>query len=125
MRNARSGFNPCEFHNFLYLCGAGSDLIEAFDPENSQFLPVRARLAEEYSRCLLYTHNEELVVMSEKFVTKYRAEEGHELLRTQVKSHHTWSVLGNMAPVVQGGLAYITLLGKCYLICEEDRKEVG
>jgi len=125
MRDARSGFNPCEFHNFIYLCGAGSDCIEAFDPIESRFLLVQVRLPEEYSRCLLYTQNEELVVMSEKYVTRYRAEEGHQLEKTEVKRHQSWSVLGNMAPVVRESLLYVVLVGKCYEISEEERREIG
>ena len=63
--------------------------------------------------------------MSEKYVTRYRAEEGHQLEKTEGKRHQSWSVLGNMAPVVRESLLYVVLVGKCYEISEEERREIG
>lgn len=63
--------------------------------------------------------------MSEKYLTRYRAEEGHQLVKTEAKRHQSWSVLGNMAPLVQGNLLYVVLVGKCYEISEDERRQIG
>ena len=115
MREARSGFNPCEFHGYVYICGYGSDSIEAFDPVNTAFLPLSAQLPEDTS-CLVFVEREQLVVISKNYVTRWSAGQDARLLLGSKAVHPLCNVHCNMAPVVdeRSGLVYISYEGLCY-----------
>ena len=128
MKDGRSGFNPCEWHGYLYLAGAGTDAVEAWDLNREVFEQVQVRLPEEYSRCVLYVQETELVVISEKFITRWTHSNGPNIVKAREIPHPTWSVLCSMPPVVdpERDIVYMMTAGKCYAIWGDGtgKKEV-
>ena len=83
MREGKYSFNPCLFNECVYLCGAGSYLMEAFSPQNDNFVPVQIRIPEALS-CVMIVHNSLLVVQSENYVSRFAAaQEGQLTLRSE------------------------------------------
>ena len=79
MKEARSNFNPCEYHDYVYLCGQDSHLIEAFNPQNDAFLQLQTSFSQACA-CLLFIDNQQLVILSDNnTVTKPTAGREHEL----------------------------------------------
>lgn len=62
MRESRAEFNPCMLFGIVYLCGEGSFIMEAFNPETETFLPLQVTLPEDFA-CCLYVHNHLLVLL--------------------------------------------------------------
>jgi hypothetical protein len=112
MRTARTAFNPCEFNELLYMCGAGSYMIDAFDPVSWVFMPIQARLVDD-SSCLLIVDNSQLVVISEEYFTRWSVGPGSELLKKSEVKHAVWILEHNQAPVVdeESGLIYFGVAG--------------
>ena len=117
MKEARWGFNPCEFHELLYLCGWGSESMEAFDPDSRTFLLLNVTLPEN-SDCYLFVESEQLVVLSDHFVTRWSLSEGCDLVQLNSIRHKEYWVRSFMAPVVDpaAGVIYICYDGECYSI---------
>lgn len=83
MREAKYGFNPCLFNECVYLCGAGSYLMEAFSPQTDHFVPLQIRIPEALS-CIIVVHRNLLVVQSENFVSRFEAaQEGQLVLHSE------------------------------------------
>ena len=62
MREGRYAFNPCLFSGFVYVCGCGSNSVEAFCPQTCSFLPLS--LPGRFFAYCLYVHKNLLVVHS-------------------------------------------------------------
>jgi len=128
MKAGRSYFSPCKFHRLVYLCGQGSYLIEAFDPSNNLFLDMEVTLPEA-GLCLTFQEREELVVLSGKFLTRWRVGQDGELVQCYQALHPDVGVFCNMAPVVDqvNGLVYIADMGVCYSVKVDgsERTEVA
>ncbi len=108
MREGKYCFNPCLFNECVYLCGAGSYLIEAFFPQTDNFVPLQIRIPEALS-CVMFAHNNLLVVQSENYVSRFAAaQEGQLILRSEERC---WGDLmkPSSQPVVDStrGLFYI------------------
>lgn len=117
MHTGRSFFTPCQFNSCLYLCGNGSDLIEAFDPVLSVFTLISARLPEN-SKCCAFVEDEKLVLISEKYTTKWVLGLGQQLFKVTTTRHRDWDVSCNMAPVLDEGRkeAFLSVRGACYCV---------
>lgn len=103
----------CEYSHFLYLCGDGSERIAVYDVRTGEFGGVEARLPEE-SACCIVPENGELVVISGKYVSKWRVSEGGELVQVGKAKHEKWEVGSNSVPVLSAGLIYLAWDGECY-----------
>ena len=79
MKEGRSCFNPCMFHDYVYLYGSKSKLIEAFSPHTDSFLPL-ILLLPDYSRSCVYVHNTHLVILSKEYITQFSAGPAGQLL---------------------------------------------
>jgi hypothetical protein len=128
MKEGRCNFNPCEFNQLLYLCGHPSSIIEALDPVQCSFLPFQARLPESYSFCLLLVHNEQLLVVSENYVSVWTYEQ-ERLVQVSLLEHYKLEVCSNMNPVcdMRSSYFYVSSGGKCLKVkldCTEW-KELG
>lgn len=117
MNLARYDFNACEYHSHVYLCGDGSGAIEAFNPASNCFLPFQAQVPKD-GRCLLLVENQELVVMSMLYVTRWKAGQDHHLVRVSQKVHLPVNVWSQMAPVVDSvnGVAFTVWGGTVYCV---------
>jgi hypothetical protein len=128
MQEVRASFNPCELQGIVYLCGYGSDSIEAFNPAIAAFLPLSARLPED-SSCLIFVERGSLVVLSKNYVSRWTVERMHCLLLQSKAVHPIYGVYCNMAPVVDegSGVVYISYDGRCYCMKMDGsgRREVG
>lgn len=95
MREKRSHFNPCQFDEFIYLCGCGSGLVEAFIPLSNLYLPLPLSFPEGASHCSLYVDNNLLVVHSYQHISKFaKGRAGQLELRSQLHfqtSVNKWS----------------------------------
>lgn len=126
MREGRDCFNPCQFKGFVYVCGRGSQLVEAFSPQTDSFLPFPLQIPEN-SRCCLYVHNSFLVVQSEAYITKFAAGEAGKLVpHSQVRSTARVSNYSNSQPVVDPtlGILFIFQKDKVLSIMMETSVEV-
>lgn len=128
MKEGRCHFNPCEFNGLLYLCGHPSSTIEAFHLDLCTFLPWQSRLPESYSACLLLVHNDQLLIVSENYLSCWTQEE-ERLVQVSLSEHFKLDVCSNMNPAVdsRNGFFYMSLGGTCLKVkldCTEWR-EVG
>ena len=79
MREARGYFNPCLFSGIIYLCGRGSQVMEAFSPERDDFLRNVQVPVPENEYCCLYVDNDLLVLHQKSYIVKFAAgQEGQE-----------------------------------------------
>jgi len=128
MKEGRCHFNPCEYSDLLYLCGHPSNTIEAFNPDSGAFLPWQARLPESYSACLLLVHNDQLLIVSEHYVSQW-IQEDDRLVQVSAMEHFQLDVCCSTNPAVdsRNGFFYMSLNGTCLKVkldCTEWR-EVG
>lgn len=111
----RTSFHPCEYRHYIYLCGRLTTSIEAFDLQSRVFLALSPLLPEHDTACLVFLESDELVVMSEKYVTRYQAgPEGHHLTQTSEQQHGSINTYSNMPPVVVSGMVYYVDAGEVY-----------
>ena len=121
MREVRRILNPCLFNGYVYICGSGSLLVEAFSPQTEHFLSFQLQHSPEFD-CDLYVHNNLLVINSRsKFISRFEAGEAGQLAQhSQVNKQclpppplppFFWS---SFQPVVDAtkGLYYIPQFGK-------------
>lgn len=80
MREGRCYFNPCLFSKWVYVCGVGSQMVEAFSPQSDSFLAFQPRLPES-SSCCLFVRNNSLEVHSLNFISKFTAWQTGELVK--------------------------------------------
>lgn len=99
MREARCSFNPCAFNEFVYVCGWGSQLIQAFSPQTDSFLPFQLQLPEE-SPCCLYVHGSCLVVHSYQYISRFTEQEEQLVQHLQIRSKKPNHKQSNSQPVV-------------------------
>lgn len=86
MREGKGFGNPCLLSGYVYLCGFGSLLVEAFAPQTDTFLSLQLQLPENYP-CCLYVHQNLLVVHSIQHIFKFSAgPAGHLTKHSQVVS---------------------------------------
>lgn len=128
MKEGKSYINPCEFHSVVYLCGQGSYLMEAFDPATCTFLDIKIALPDA-ELSLVFQENKQLVVLSGKYVTRWRSEKGNKMVQCYQALHSDIGVFCNMAPVVDevNGLVYIVDMGVCYSVKVDgsERSEIA
>jgi len=117
-------FNPCRFNEHVYVCGAGSKLIEAFAPLTNQFLSLALSFPESYP-CTLYVHNSLLMVHSKTFISKLAELEGQLLLHSQV-SQPAVGKYSNSHPILNSvrGVFFIIQEDKCVCLNMETGKLV-
>lgn len=117
MTYARCLFNPCDYNGFLYLCGFGTDAIEAYSPEACIFLPLQVLLPEK-SACIAVVDNNQLLIVSTNYLTRWTTGQNHSLVLCSLQNHANISVLCNMPPVLdpQNGRMYISDEGKCNIV---------
>lgn len=118
MKAGRYGFNPCEFRLWIYLCGKGSGLIEAFSPHTEEFLPLEVSLPEDSYSCL-FVHNNLLVVHSDNFVSTFKQGiQPHDLVQySQVKTSGTMSKRPNSQPVLYYASNVFSIMQKGICLC--------
>ena len=117
MREARSDFTPCEYRDWVYLCGKGAASIEVFHPEACFFHLLQVQQPEAYSACVLVMKDKQLVLLSDSYVTRWTIGKDGEVSpgsQTQLR----WQVVltCNMPPVLHAcaGLVYTSYVGKCF-----------
>jgi len=127
MIEGRWGFNPCLFHEYVYICGAESKIIEAFDPHINRFIPLQYHLSDGSCSCL-YVHQDYLVVLSSRYITKFSARRAGQLLpHSQTSSPASVGKgLFNCQPVPAPSqhLVFTFQHGKCYSYNMETGAEV-
>jgi hypothetical protein len=127
MKEKRCSFNPCAFSKYVYLCGAGSAIMEVFDPETYTIFPSSITLPEDRS-CLVAVENNQLIVMSKKYVARWGAGQGHSLVQLSYNTHLPFNVWSSMPPVIDSikGLLYIVYAGSglCIKLDGSDRRKV-
>ena len=99
MREARCLFNPCLYHDVIYLCGSGSQIMEAFSPRSGAFLPLNISVPENHY-CCVYVNDDKLVVHSYSYILKYSLSQANQLAevsRTQAPALDKWQ---NSQPIV-------------------------
>jgi len=100
MQYGRGKFNPCWFHELLYLCGSSSSQMETFSPQTDLFLPYVYKLPE-YESCCSYVHNNLLVVHSRNTIVKFTEGQSGQLVQhSQVRTKTTLGKNANSQPVV-------------------------
>ena len=100
MREGKHSFNPCLFNEHVYVCGDGSQLVEAFSPQTDNFLPLQVLLPEA-NHCCLYVHSNLLVVHSSQYISKFAAGQTGQLAQySQVRSQTPALKWFNSQPVV-------------------------
>lgn len=125
MRFARYNFNPCEFQERLYICGGDGALdvstSEVFLPESCEFRLLHAHLPDSSSQ-IGFVVDELLVVLSEKYVTKWKIGENDELVEVARAIHPSIRCCSpDMAPVVdsENSRVFYSESGVCYRISLE------
>lgn len=107
MKQGRLGFNPCLFHQYVYLCGSLSLLMETFSPETDSFLPLPLTLPEAES-CCLYVHNNCLVVLSSNYMTQFSAGPAGRLLpHFPVRNPTYLHLYQNTQPVLDSDFVFL------------------
>lgn len=71
MQFARSNFNPCLYQAIIYLCGFGSNEVEAFNPQQKRYSPLNLQIPES-TACCIYPSCGLLVIHSTQYVSRYR-----------------------------------------------------
>ena len=103
MREAKEGFNPCEWRDSVYLCGYRSLAIEVLSLQTDQFLHIQLSIPESES-CCLYVHNSLLVVHTFQHIYKFAGPQGgHLLLHSQTETRTGTNKCPNSRPVVDCG----------------------
>lgn len=129
MHACHSHFNPCKFKNYLYICGLGSDSIEAMDLLALTFHNLPLRLPEKNSACCLFVDNEELVIISKRYVTRWGQMDDYKLAPMAKREHAEMRLESNMAPVFNSTnqLLFIVREGRLFRIKVDgsDMEEVG
>jgi len=87
MRVSRVNFNPCEYKGFVYLCGYGAFLMEAFEPQISRFLPVLTVILAWNSQSLMFVEGGQLVVISDRHISRLNWVEGSCMRQTEQIEH--------------------------------------
>ena len=126
MKESKCGFNPCLFHEFVYLCGYKSDLVEAFAPQTESFMLLSIQLPESSYYCL-YVHNNRLVVHSYNYITQFSAEQAGQLSKhSQVRCCVRTEKWGNCQPVLDltRSLFFIFQEDTCYCFSMETGDRV-
>lgn len=116
-QQTRARFNPCLFHESIYLCGIGSLLLEVFSPLSDQILPFRLSMPVD-SWCCMYVEENLLVVHLDYIILKFRAGQAEELVqvsRSRTQKSVKWQ---NSQPVVDATLRvyYIVQNESCYSV---------
>lgn len=122
MVNTRSLFDPCEFHSLLYICGYGSNCIEAFNPVTRLFTVISTLLLHN-SGCLSVRYCDQLFILSTAGVSIWKEEKDQGLVHVcSVNSHQQYYMWSNIMPVVDevNGVMYTVDCGACFCINLED-----
>ena len=108
MQDARSNSAPCEYQELVYLCGIGTQSIEAFNPEACSFRSFQAEQPEMYSACLMIVERGQLVILTENFVTRWTAGENREIMQCTQTQRKGYSLNCSMPPVldINSGVIY-------------------
>jgi len=118
MQDGRSGFNPCLFNKWVYVCGWGSKLVEAFSPRTETFLALQLTLPQTDSGCTLYVLGQMLVLHSGGYITKYHAKPKGQLFQSFQAKHkgleEKWS---NTQPVLDSNYGYFFIFQYDRCIC--------
>ena len=117
MKEGRLMLNPCEYRSIVYLCGFGSDRMEAFDPVNGVLVPIEARVSEDSESCL-FVESDQLVVLSRIHVMRWELNEVGQLRKVKSAVHTKCDLMSNIAPIVDtlSGYIYIVYGGQGYSI---------
>lgn len=115
MRFSRSNFNPCVYHAVVYLCGFGSNEIEAFHPQRKCYVQINLQIPES-SACCLYIACDILVVHSTQYVTRYRlnAEGALEELPRAPRQSNCMKYQQSQPVTVESGVVWGMWDGKCW-----------
>ena len=113
MNEGRCHFHPCEYNECLYLSGHPSSYLEAFRCVEKVFTPLKLRLPESYSPCVMFLCNGQLNVMSDNYVSVWEGQE--RLQQVSVLQHEKFDVLTAMPPVLdlRHRYVYLSHAGKC------------
>lgn len=118
MVEGRSGFNPCLFNRWVYVCGWGSKLLEVFSPNTESFLPFQLTLPETDSGCTLYVRNQLLVVHSGNYIVKFRAKQkGTIVQQSQAKYKSYKEKWSNTQPVLDPNHRYFFIFQYDRCLC--------
>lgn len=116
MREARFDFNPCAFHEYVYLCGRGTKSIEAFCPDTEAFLQLHAELPEGDSPCLVVQENCQLLVLSREYASRWAAEQDHKLAKVS-QIRHIYTIVHCITPPAVdsvNNVMYVCQRGQCF-----------
>jgi len=118
MHSPRSNFNPCIYHAVIYLCGFGSNEIEAFHPQKKCYLQLNLQLPET-SACCLYSVCDVLVVHSSQYGARYRlnAEGVLEELQRAPRQGSCMKYQQSQPVVVEREVVWGVWDGKCWEFC--------
>jgi len=116
MNEVRAAFNPCKFSGYIYVCGSGSQTMEAFALQTDQFLPLQFSLPE-LRGCCMFVQNNMLVVHSAHYTTRLAAGEAGQLVpRAKVHLQSEHRKAPNSQPVLDPArnLFFVLQFGKCF-----------
>ena len=119
MKAPRYKFNPCLFNGNIYLCGYGSEVLEAFSPQNDQMLSFQLTMpAGTSSSCCMYVEDTMLVVHLKYNILRFRTAKAEQLIETSRQSTVTDAEWQNSQPVVNTALNvfYIVQYGTIYSV---------
>ena len=108
----RSAFNPCEFHDFIYIMGGNQPDCEVFDPLMESFSLLSLSLPDISNSCLFHSDDSFFLLTNHKFVTWNGFSES-------VSTHKKLCAWTNSPPVVYGNNVYLSLLD---CSCLPDKK---
>ena len=124
MSASRHGFNPCLFHDLVFLCGHGSECIDAYSPTKGVITRMKATQPESYG-CTLVAEQGVLTLISYNFTTRYRLGSDCQLVKTDCTSHEKHFTWLCASPVVCDGQVFITQHYYCIWMNAETGEKAG
>ena len=116
MNESRCCFNPCLFLEWVYVCGFGSRLIEAFDPATSIFSLLQFVLPQARYCCCLYVSGGYLTLQSYNYIVKFSAGQWGQLReQSNTTVQAPMNKDSNSQPAINAirGVFYIAQKSKC------------
>jgi len=117
MHESRAYLHPCEFVGIVYLCGALSSIMEAYNPNTEAFLSYHYLLPES-ALCFAFEEKGQLVVLSTNQMSKWGSVAGQQLMQLSNTRNNKTTLFGNMRPVLDPGkgLVYVSLGGRFFSV---------
>lgn len=121
MNETRYCFNPCLYRGLIWLCGYGSTLIEALDPDTNEYLsPAPVAQLPESHFCCTAEHDDCLLVVSYGYTSRFKLE-GRTLVKLEERRESvSRTVWQNSNPRVMNGSVYFSENNAWYAVNIKD-----